>query len=30
MEEPEIYVLGSSKTNKKINNEHDKIFRKIQ
>ena len=28
-EEPEIYILGSSKTNKKINNEHDKIFRKI-
>ena len=28
-EKPEIYILGSSKTNKKINNEHDKIFRKI-
>ena len=28
-EDPEIYILGSSKTNKKINNEHDKIFRKI-
>lgn len=28
-EEPEIYVLGSSKIDKKINNEHDKIFRKI-
>ena len=28
-EEPDIYILGSSRINKKINNEHDKIFRKI-
>ena len=28
-EDSEIYVLKNSKSNNKINNEHDKIFRKI-